>query len=172
MINMLNEPEKLIEFVETANKKFFTSLLGKNSALYEDTNDIYIMQHLRTFLQEENFIRVFVHELNKTVVKINMEIYKDRTVKNLKGEHVEIIFEFEKPYNLSDKETENKITVKYCPVDSVEIIDNDNKIFNYFIKLYSDRSVKFRDIPIKLLKRIAMANILKKNKNLKVNVTF
>lgn len=172
MENILNEPEKLIEFVETANKKFFTSLLGKNSALYEDTNDIYIMQHLRTFLQEENFIRVFVHELDKTVVKINMEIYKDRTVKNLKGEHVEIIFEFKKPYNLSDKETENKVTVKYCPVDSVEIIDNDNKIFNYFMKLYSDKNVKFKDIPVKLLKRIAMTNILKKNKNLKVNVTF
>lgn len=79
MENILNEPEKLIQIIENGNKKFFTSLLGKNSALYEDTNDIYIMQHLRTFLQEENFIRVFVHDLDKTVVKINMEIYKDRT---------------------------------------------------------------------------------------------
>lgn len=34
MENILNEPEKLIQIIENANKKFFTSLLGKNSALY------------------------------------------------------------------------------------------------------------------------------------------
>lgn len=39
------------------------------------------------------------------------------------------------------------------------------------MKLYSDRSVKFRDIPIKLLERIAMLNILNKNANIKINVT-
>ena len=59
----------------------------------------------------------------------------------------------------------------YCPIDSVEIIDNDNKIFKYFMKLYSDKSVKFRDIPIKLLERIAMLNILNKNANIKINIT-
>ena len=37
MENILNKPEKLIQIIENANKKFFTSLLGKNSTLYEDT---------------------------------------------------------------------------------------------------------------------------------------
>ena len=102
---------------------------------------------------------------------MKIEIYRDRDVKNHKGGHVEIIFEFEKPA-ISETGTElvNTAAVIIDKNNNATMEDKDNRIFNYFMKtLYADKYVKFRDIPSSLLIEMFTASNVEKTHKMNVN---
>jgi len=186
----LNNVDTVLNFIDTENKRTLSSVLGKSSKKYDSISRIYpdknnikrivgkkygtLIQHLRTFTNDGNIIRIFITEYMKKVIKMKMEIYRDRDVKNHKGNHIDIIFEFETP-TISETGTEsmNTATVIIDKNNNATIEDKDNRIFNYFMKtLYADKYVKFRDIPKTLLIEMFTAANIEKTHNMIVNTTM
>lgn len=183
----LNNVDTLLNFIDTENKRTLSTLLGKSSKKYDSISLIYpdknnikrivgkkqgtVIQHLRTFTNDGNIVRIFITEYMKKVIKMKIEIYRDRDVKNHKGGHVEIIFEFEKPA-ISETGTElvNTAAVIIDKNNNATMEDKDNRIFNYFMKtLYADKYVKFRDIPSSLLIEMFTASNVEKTHKMNVN---
>lgn len=187
---ILNNVDTVLNFIDTENKRTLSSVLGKSSKkydaitlIYPDKNNIKrivgkkhgtVIQHLRTFTNDGNIIRIFIMEYIKKVIKMKIEIYRDRDVKNHKGGHIDIIFEFEKPA-ISETGTElvNTATVIIDKNNNATIEDKDNRLFDYFMKsLYADRYVKFRDIPSRLLIEMFTASTTEKTHEMTVNTTM
>ena len=183
----LDNADTVLNFIDTENKRTLSTLLGKSSKKYDSISLIYpdknnikrivgkkygtVTQHLRTFTNDGNIIRIFITEYMKKVIKMKMEIYRDRYVKNHKGGHIDIIFKFENPA-ISESGTEivNTATVIIDKNNNATIEDKDNRIFNCFMKtLYADKYVKFRDIPSSLLIEMFTANNREKTHNMTVN---
>lgn len=186
----LNNVDTVLNFIDTENKRTLSSVLGKSSKKYDSISLIYpdknnikrivgkkhatVIQHLRTFTDNGNIVRMFITEYMKKVIKIKIEIYRDRDVKNHKGGHIDIIFEFEKPA-ISETGTElvNTATVIIDKNNNATIEDKDNRLFDYFMKsLYADRYVKFRDIPSRLLIEMFTASTTEKTHEMTVNTTM
>lgn len=183
----LDNADTVLNFIDTENKRTLSTLLGKSSKKYDSISLIYpdknnikrivgkkhgtVIQYLRTFTNDGNIVRMFITEYMKKVIKMKIEIYRDRDVKNHKGGYVEIIFEFEKP-SISETGTEliNTATVIIDKNNNVTMEDKDNRIFNYFMKtLYADKYAKFRDIPSSLLIEMFTATNIEKTYNMIVN---
>lgn len=186
----LNNVNTVLNFIDTENKRTLSSVLGKSSKKYDSITLIYpdknnikriigkkhgtVIQHLRTFTNDGNIVRMFITEYMKKVIKIKIEIYRDRDVKNHKGNHIDIIFKFEKPA-ISETGTElvNTVTVIIDKNNNATIEDKDNRLFDYFMKsLYADKYVKFRDIPSTLLIEMFKAGSIEKTNNMIVNTTM
>lgn len=186
----LNNVDTVLNFIDTENKRTLSTLLGKSSKKYDSISLIYpdknnikrilskkygtVIQHLRTFTDDGNIIRMFITEYMKKVIKMKIEIYRDRDVKNHKGGHIDIIFKFEKPA-ISETGTElvNTVTVIIDKNNNAIIEDKDNRLFDYFMKsLYADKYVKFRDIPSTLLIEMFKAGSIEKTNNMIVNTTM
>lgn len=174
----LNDVNTVLNFIDTENKRTLSTKLGKSSKKYDSISLIYpdknninrivgkkhgtVIQHLRTFTNDGNIIRIFITEYMKKVIKMKIEIYRDRDVKNHKGGHIDIIFEFEKPA-ISETGTElvNTATVIIDKDNCITVADKEDRIFDYFLSLYADENVKFRDISQLLIFEMFNPDIVK-----------
>lgn len=181
----LNGFDLFLYFIDTANEKRTScTLLGKSSKKYNVTSLIYpnknglrkkvmnrilsknrktVIQHLRTFTEDGCFIRLLITEYMKKGIKLKMEIYQSREIKNQKGEHMNIIFEFEKPAAISKTGTVpvNTITVIINEENRLTCIDKGDIVFDCFLKLYANDDVKFRDISQLLIFEMFKPDIIK-----------
>jgi len=181
----LNGFDLFLYFIDTANEKRTScTLLGKSSKKYNVTSLIYpnknglrkkvmnrilsknrktVIQHLRTFTEDGCFIRLLITEYMKKGIKLKMEIYQSREIKNQKGEHMNIIFEFEKPAAISKTGTVpvNTITVIINEENRLTCIDKGDRVFDCFLKLYANDDVKFRDISQLLIFEMFKPDIIK-----------
>lgn len=180
----LNGFELFLYFIDTANEKRTScTLLGKSSKKYDVTSLIYpnknslkrklvnrilsknrktVIQHLRTFTEDGSFVRLFITEYMKKGINLKMEIYQSR-LKNQKGEHMNIIFEFEKPAVISKTGTVsvNTATVIINEENRLTVIDKGDRVFDCFLKLYANDDVKFRDISQLLIFEMFKPDIIK-----------
>lgn len=181
----LNGFDLFLYFIDTANEKRTScTLLGKSSKKYDVTSIIYpnknslrrkvmnrilskkrrtVIQHIRTFTEDGNFVRLFITEYMKKGINLKMEIYQSREVKNQKGEHMNIIFEFEKPAAISKTGT---VTVNTASViineeNRLTVVDKGDRVFDCFLKLYANDNVKFRDISQLLIFEMFKPDIIK-----------
>ena len=181
----LNGFELFLYFIDTANEKRTScTLLGKSSKKYDVTSLIYlnknslkrklvnrilsknrktVIQHLRTFTEDGSFVRLFITEYMKKGINLKMEIYQSRQVKNQKGEHMNIIFEFEKPAVISKTGTVpvNTATVIINKENRITVVDKGDRVFDYFLSLYANDNVKFRDISQLLIFEMFKPDIIK-----------
>lgn len=99
----------------------------------------------------------------KKGINLKMEIYQSREVKNQKGEHMNIIFEFEKPAAISETGTVpvNTVTVIINEENRLTCIDKGDRVFDCFLKLYANDDVKFRDISQLLIFEMFKPDIIK-----------
>lgn len=179
----LNGFDLFLYFIDTANKRKSSTLLGKSSKKYDVTSLMYpnknsirrkviqkilsknrktVIQHIRTFTDDGNFVRLFITEYMKKGMRLKMEIYQNRDIKNQKGEHVDIIFEISKPA-ISKNGTVplNKATVIIDENNSITVSDKEDRVFDYFLSLYADENVKFRDISQLLMFEMFNPDIVK-----------
>jgi hypothetical protein len=181
----LNGFDLFLYFIDTANEKRTScTLLGKSSKKYNVTSLIYpnknglrkkvmnrilsknrktVIQHLRTFTEDGCFIRLLITEYMKKGIKFKMEIYQSREIKNQKGEHMNIIFEFEKPAAISKTGTVpvNTATVIINKENRITVVDKGDRVFDYFLKLYVNDDIKFRDISQLLIFEMFKPDIIK-----------
>lgn len=181
----LNGFELFLYFIDTANEKRTScTLLGKSSKKYNVASLMYpnknsirrkviqkilsknrktVIQHLRTFTEDGSFVRLFITEYMKKGINLKMEIYQSREVKNQKGEHMNIIFEFEKPAAISKTGTVpvNTVTVIINEENRLTCIDKEDRVFDCFLKLYANDDVKFRDISQLLIFEMFKPDIIK-----------
>ena len=184
-IEELNGFELFLYFIDTANKKNKScTLVGKSSKKYDVTSLIYsnknslrrkvmqnilskkrrtVIQHIRTFTEDGCFIRLLITEYMKKGIKLKMEIYQSREIKNQKGEHMNIIFEFEKPAAISKTGTVpvNTATVIINKENRITVVDKGDRVFDYFLKLYANDDIKFRDISQLLIFEMFKPDIIK-----------
>ena len=181
----LNGFDLFLYFIDTANEKRTScTLLGKSSKKYNATSLIYpnknnlrkkvmnrilskkrrsVIQHIRTFTEDGSFVRILITEYMKKGIKLKMEIYQSREVKNQKGEHMNIIFEFEKPAAISKNGTVpvNTATVIINKENRITVVDKGDRVFDYFLSLYANDDVKFRDISQLLIFEMFKPDIIK-----------
>lgn len=179
----LNGFDLFLYFIDTANKRTSSKLLGKSSKKYDVTSLIYpnknsirrkvmqrilsknrktAIQHIRTFTDDGNFVRLFITEYMKKGMKLKMEIYQNREIKNHKGEHVDIIFEIAKPaISKTGTVPVNKATVIIDKDNCITVADKEDRIFDYFLRLYADENIKFRDISQLLMFEMFNPDIVK-----------
>lgn len=181
----LNGFELFLYFIDTANEKRTScTLLGKSSKKYDVTSIIYpnknslrrkvmnkilskkrrtVIQHIRTFTEDGSFVRLFITEYMKKGINLKMEIYQSREVKNQKGEHMNIIFEFEKPAAIykTGTVTVNTATVIINEENRITVVDKGDRVFDCFLKLYANDNVKFRDISQLLIFEMFKPDIIK-----------
>lgn len=181
----LNGFDLFLYFIDTANEKRTScTLLGKSSKKYNVTSLIYpnknglrkkvmnrilskkrrtVIQHIRTFTEDGNFVRLLITEYMKKGINLKMEIYQSREVKNQKGEHTSIIFEFEKPSAISKTGTVpvNTATVVINKENRITVVDKGDRVFDCFLKLYANDNVKFRDISQLLIFEMFKPDIIK-----------
>ena len=181
----LNGFDLFLYFIDTANEKRTScTLLGKSSKKYNATSLIYpnknnlrkkvmnrilskkrrsVIQHIRTFTEDGSFVRILITEYMKKGIKLKMEIYQSREVKNQKGEHMNIIFEFEKPAAISKNGTVpvNTATVIINKENRITVVDKGDRVFDYFLSMYANDDVKFRDISQLLIFEMFKPDIIK-----------
>ena len=181
----LNGFELFLYFIDTANKnRTSCTVMGKSSKKYDITSLIYpdknsmrrkimqrilskkrktVIQHLRTFSDDGSFVRLFITEYMKKGIKLKMEIYQNREIKSQKGEHMNIIFDFEKPSAISKNGTVpvNTATVIINKENRITVVDKGDRVFDYFLKLYANDDIKFRDISQLLIFEMFKPDIIK-----------
>ena len=181
----LNGFELFLYFIDTANKnRTSCTVMGKSSKKYDITSLIYpdknsmrrkimqrilskkrktVIQHLRTFSDDGSFVRLFITEYMKKGIKLKMEIYQNREIKSQKGEHMNIIFDFEKPATISKTGTVpvNTATVIINKENRITVVDKGDRVFDYFLKLYANDDIKFRDISQLLIFEMFKPDIIK-----------
>lgn len=99
----------------------------------------------------------------KKGIKLKMEIYQNREIKSQKGEHMNIIFDFEKPSAISKNGTVpvNTATVIINKENRITVVDKGDRVFDYFLSLYANDNVKFRDISQLLIFEMFKPDIIK-----------
>ena len=179
----LNGFDLFLYFIDTANKRKSSTLLGKSSKKYDVTslmnpnknsirkkviqkilskNRKTVIQHIRTFTDDGNFVRLFITEYMKKGMRLKMEIYQNRDIKNQKGEHVDIIFEISKPaISKNGTVPVNTATVIINKENKITVVDKRDRVFDYFLSLYADENVKFRDISQLLMFEMFNPDIVK-----------
>ena len=179
----LNGFDLFLYFIDTANKRKSSTLLGKSSKKYDVTSLMYpnknsirkkviqkilsknrktVIQHIRTFTDDGNFVRLFITEYMKKGMRLKMEIYQNRDIKNQKGEHVDIIFEISKPaISKNGTVPVNTATVIINKENKITVVDKRDRVFDYFLSLYADENVKFRDISQLLIFEMFNPDIVK-----------
>ena len=179
----LNGFDLFLYFIDTANKRKSSTLLGKSSKKYDVTSLMYpnknsirkkviqkilsknrktVIQHIRTFTDDGNFVRLFITEYMKKGMRLKMEIYQNRDIKNQKGEHVDIIFEISKPaISKNGTVPVNTATVIINKENKITVVDKRDRVFDYFLSLYADENVKFRDISQLLMFEMFNPDIVK-----------